>query len=93
MAVSRYVKSTPGVDHQRFKEEGKSWDEFRAFLLAQYEPQNLVDNMKKKLLSLKMQTGPDGFEIYVRRFVAYAAKLNITDLDKDNQLCMSKRKE
>jgi len=91
MAESRYVKSTPGVDHQRFKDEGKTWDEFRAFLFAQYEPQNLVDNMKKKLLSLKMQTGPDGFENYVRRFESYAAKLKMTDLDEGNRLFMFKQ--
>ena len=91
MAVSRYVKSTPDVDHQRFKDEGKSWDKVRAFLFAQYELQNLVDNMNKILLSLKMQTDPDGFEIYVRRFVSYAAKLNITDLDEGNRIFIFKQ--
>ena len=85
-AISQYVKGTPKTWHEQYKEENRSWNEFKELLVKQYDPLNLVDSIKRKLNYLKMGTGQDAYVDYVRAFTGLVARLDKTQLDETSRL-------
>ena len=90
-ALNQYIKGTAKIYHEQYKEDGKSWDEFKECLLRLFKPDNQIDKAKQRLIKLRQGDSKDSYEEYMRSFSYWASQLRHTDMDDTNKLFFFKQ--